>query len=398
MQNHRVLLSLQALFSTQSGIGLSFVRIAIGGTDFQAVEPYTYDDLKSGETDFSLDHFSLEADKEFIIPVLKKIKAVNPAVRFLATPWSAPAWMKENPENATLFGGTLSSRPEVLQSYANFFVKFLQAYEAEGIPIDLVTVQNEPGHSEDTYPTMMMSAELQTTFIKQYLGPTLRANHVKTGIVIYDHNWDNIAFPLQILSDPEAKAFINGTAFHCYAGSSTAPLELYKKHPDVSIYFTECSGGIWDRTFSSAISWEVKHLLMDQTRSGAKMVLLWNMALDGNYGPKVGVGGCEKCRGVISIYEDGGFRKEAEYYSLGHFSKFVFPGANRTDSENFSDRSLETAAYLNVDGSVVAIVLNTHDKRSRSFCLKLYGKTYQYKNLPLQSVVTFVYTPATQNP
>lgn len=163
-----------------------------------AVEPYTYDDIDSYGTDFDLSHFSIEKDKAFVLPILKEARSINPEIRIMATPWSAPAWMKVS---HTLEGGEMNSLPRYLETYANYFLKFLQEYEKEGVRIDAITVQNEPLYTTSKYPSMGMSADLEKVFIRDHLGPLFQRNNTKTKILVFDHNWEDASYPEAIVSD-----------------------------------------------------------------------------------------------------------------------------------------------------------------------------------------------------
>ncbi|CAH1780676.1 unnamed protein product, partial [Owenia fusiformis] len=338
----------------QNGIGISYIRITMGGSDFQAVAPYTYNDMPSGQEDFALNSFSIANDRNFIIPILKDALVANPTLKIMATPWSAPAWMKTT---GSLNSGSL--REECMSVYADYFLKFVQAYAGEGITINAITVQNEPLHTSSAYPTQHMWWQQQSTFVRDHLGPRLSATSTK--IIIYDHNWDNTAFTTGILNDQATKAFVDGSAWHCY---SNPPQDHYKKPGDIrnqfpnkNIYFTECTGGDWSQDFGSNLEWNTKYLFIGQPRVWAKTVLLWNMALDQNHGPKVGVGGCSDCRGVITV-SGTSYQREVEYYAIGHFSKFVPTGSVRIDSSNFGWDDVHTVAFEAPDGAIIVIVLN----------------------------------------
>ncbi|MEM9666962.1 MAG: glycosyl hydrolase, partial [Bacteroidota bacterium] len=287
---------LRRLFSVEDGIGLSYVRVPMGASDFAAEPPrgYTYHDLPAGEADPSLATFSIDVDRPFVIPALLDAQRLRPELKLMATPWSAPAWMK-SPE--TLNGGSL--RSDAYPAFAEYFARFLEAYREAGLEIDALTVQNEPQHASDDYPTMRMTARSQATFIKDHLGPLLQARGLPPQILAWDHNWDEPEYPLAVLNDPEANAFVAGTAWHCYAGTSDAQARVRRAHPDKGIYFTECSGGAWDPNFESAMIWNLRNVFIGAVRNGARTVLLWNLALDENNGPFIG--GCTNCRGVTTL-------------------------------------------------------------------------------------------------
>jgi glucosylceramidase len=361
----------------------------MGGSDFNAVNPYTYDD--ASYEDFNMNEFSINKDRDFVIPILKEILAVNPEVKIMASPWSAPAWMKMS---GTLYGGEIKSGGQYHAAMADFFVRFIRAYQAEGIQIDTITLQNEPEHQTTGYMTMRMPWEAQRDIIRYHLGPRFRSEGITTGIVIWDHNWDGTWYPMSILNDPEAKQYVSGTGWHCYNGNRYNPLEVINAHPEIDTYFTECSGGDWDQHFGSVLGWNVQNLFIGQTRIGSRTVLLWNLALDQNHGPLVGADGCKDCRGVVTVFTDGrSHEKNVEYYSLGHFSQFVRPGAVRIGSSTYESEELESVAFQNPDGTVAVIVVNTGwGATTKTFQIHLDGIWYYYQNLPSRSVITFYKT------
>ena len=256
-------------------------------------------------------------------------------------------------------------------------------------------MQNGPEHGNGGYPTMRMSWQQQRDFIRDYLGPELRdanLSHVPE-LVIWDHNWNSSWYPLNILGDADAAQYVNGSAWHCYAGDFKTPGSVKNRYPDKDIYFTECSGGTWDEHFGSSNGWNVQTLFIGQSRQWARTVLLWNMALNRNHGPRVGVtAGCTNCRGVLTVNEES-FERNIEYYAIGHFSKFVKPGATRIESTTYEPdgQNVETIAYENPDGSVVVVVLNSAwGDNNRSFTVQIRGQFYNYSNLPSRSVLSLV--------
>ncbi|WAQ99108.1 NEG1-like protein [Mya arenaria] len=368
-------------------LGVSFLRLVMGASDFQGVNPYTYDDLTNNhDTDFDLNHFSIDNDRAFVLPIVKEAKSINPNLRILATPWTAPAWMKTS---HNIFGGDLNGDGRYLEAYAKYFVRFIQAYQAEGIHIDYLSLQNEPLLSRNDYPTMVINIDLMKIFIRDHVGPQFRQNNINTKLIVYDHNWSGSWYPELLLSDSSVKQYISGVGWHGYDGRHDVPGGFHNKHPDVGMYFTEISGGGWDTNFASTLTWDSRIIFIGQTLNWAKAVDLWNLALDENHGPRVGVGGCKDCRGVITV-SNGGYTKNVEYYAMGHLSRFVRPGAVRLQTNTFGWDELQSVAFVNTDGSTVIVVQNPSTSNSASFSLDLDAKHYQYNNLPPQSVATFV--------
>lgn len=372
---------LAELFDAEDGIGLSYLRMTIGASDF-SLDDFTYDDMPMGETDYGLVHFSIDKDRTDVIPVFKQILAVAPDLKVMGSPWSAPAWMKTN---GSLKGGKL--KPEAYDVYANYFVRYVQAYAAEGIDIDAVTPQNEPLHFTANYPCMEMQPDEQRVFIKDHLGPAFSDAGIATKIVIYDHNWDRPQYPIEILNDAEAKSFIAGSAFHAYAGNVSAMTTVHNAHPDKGLYFTEISGGRWATNFGDNLMWNMSNIFIGTTRNWSKVVLLWNLALDENDGPKNN--GCQDCRGVVTINSTTGeVTRNVEYYSLAHFSKFIRPGATRISS-TAQPSAPEHVAFVNVDGTTVLVVSNA-DKEGKTVSVRTGEEAFSV-HVGVRSVVSVVF-------
>ena len=261
-------------------------------------------------------------------------------------------------------------------------MKFIQAYESEGISVNAITVQNEPLYTTADYPSMGMNASAQADFIKGHIGPAFRENGISAKILIYDHNWDNTDYALSVLGDPYVRQYVAGSAWHCYAGNPQAQSIVHDAYPEKDIYFTECSGGDWDNDFASVLRWDMENLFIGSVNNWAKTVLLWNLALDENHGPRIG--GCTDCRGVLTV-ESGGFQKNPEFDIIGHFSRFVQPGAVRIQS---GSNTVQTVAFQNPDESVVLVVLNA-TSGSLNFSVKWEERVFAYPNLPGSSVITF---------
>lgn len=374
---------LKDLFSVDEGIGISYLRMTIGASDF-SLEDYTYDDMPAGETDFDLAHFSISKDEVDVVPVFKEILLFAPDISIMGSPWSAPAWMKTN---GSLKGGKL--KPEAYDVYARYFAAYIDAYENEGIAIDAITPQNEPLHFTAGYPCMEMQAGEQLDFIKNHLGPIFEAEGIPTKIISYDHNWDNTQYAISILNDPAAKQYVAGSAFHAYGGNVSAMSVVHNVHPDRGLYFTEISGGEWATNFSDNLQWNMANIFIGSTKNWSKNVLLWNLALDENHGPTNN--GCQDCRGVVTINAaNGSVTRNVEYYSIGHFSKFVRPGAFRISSTAFdASTNLDHVDFINTDGSRVVVVSNS-GAEGRSFTVRSDEGQFTY-HLPGASVVTIVW-------
>lgn len=373
--------TLESLFDPQKGIGLSLLRQPMGASDF-ALEDYSYDDMPPGQSDPDLKHFSIERDQRYILPLLKEVRALNPQLKVLATPWSVPGWMKTS---QSMIQGALL--PSAYQPLANYFVKFIKAYEQAGVPIYAVTMQNEPLNVPLDYPGMGMTAGEQARFLRENLGPAFRETGVQTKIFIFDHNWDLIHFPIEVLSDTKASQYAAGTATHCYGGNASAQVELHDRFPEKGIWMTECSDGEWLK--GKLLEQQVR-LIINTVRAWSKSVILWNLALNQNHEPYLG--GCVTCRGVITIKDDATpaqVIRTVDFTALGHASKFVRPGAVRIESNTFGERSLEDVAFRNADGSIVLLVLNSGNEDT-TFNIGWNGKFAAY-TLKRDTVVTFVW-------
>jgi glucosylceramidase len=375
------------LFDPSQGIGLDFLRQPIGASDFSR-SLYSYDDMPAGQTDPSLSSFSISHDNAYILPILQQALQLNPATTIMATPWSPPGWMKAS---GSMIGGSLN--PANDQAYANYLVKFLQAYKNAGVPVSLLTPQNEPEFSPSNYPGSTMSAGDEAAFIASYLGPAIRNAGLSTQILGYDHNWDDTGYPSSILANAAAAQYTAGIAWHCYAGDPSAQSTVHNSYPAKDTYFTECSGSQSANpanTFSDSLDWQTENLIIGATRNWAKSVVTWNMALDPSGGPSMN---CTTCTGVVTVNNTAGTATyNAEYYVLGQASKFVKPGAVRVDSNTFGSGNLEDVAFRNPDGSNALIVLNADTSVAHTFNVEENGQSFTY-SLPAKAVATFTWTP-----
>ena len=344
---------LEELFlPADSSLGVSYLRLSLGASDLDA-EVFSYSDLPPGETDVSMDRFSLAPDRRHLIPVLREILNINPTVRLMASPWSPPVWMKDNGASK---GGSLL--PEYYPAYARYFVRYVQGMAEEGIPIDAVTVQNEPLHPGNN-PSLLMLPEAQAEFVGQHLGPAFESAGLDTRIVVYDHNADRPDYPLTVLEDSAARRYVDGSAFHLYGGTIDALTEVHNAYPEKHLYFTEQWIGA-PGDFAEDLRWHVRELIIGATRNWAETVLEWNLAADPNQEPHTD-GGCTRCLGALTIEQDNVHRNTA-YYIIGHASKAVPPGSYRIKSTEA--RGLPNVAFLTPDGEVVVIVLNDTEEEA----------------------------------
>lgn len=369
---------LQELFSTEgNGIGISYLRVSIGASDLSD-SAYTYDDMPKGQTDENLAHFSIDKASVHLIPLLKEILQINPSIKILGSPWSAPSWMKTNEDSK---GGSLL--PKYYESYAKYFVAYLKAMQQAGITIDAITPQNEP-LNPDNNPSLYMTAEAQRDFIKNNLGPALQSAGLSTKIQVYDHNADHPDYPITILSDPAAAAYVDGAAFHLYAGDISALSTVHERFPDKNIYFTEQytpSTG----SFGGDLNWHITNLIVGAIRNWSRNVLEWNLAADPHLAPHT-PGGCTTCLGALTI--DGQvISRNPSYYIIAQASKFVPAGSVRISSEKIA--GVPNVAFLTPEGKKVLIAINTTD-HERNFNLKYKDQTAPV-NLHAGTAATFVW-------
>ncbi|BAJ32484.1 MULTISPECIES: RICIN domain-containing protein [Kitasatospora] len=366
------------LFATSGGgIGLNYLRQPLGASDFVAHLPfYSYEDTRGA--------FSIARDQQEILPAIAQARAVNPNIRIMGTPWSPPAWMKTS---NSLNGGSL--KPENYGDFADYLVKAVQAYGAAGAPISDLTVANEPKF-QTTYPSTGMTAAQQADFVK-VLDGRLTAAGLPTELYAYDHNWDDAGFPLAVLSQDASVARLKGAAFHCYGGQPEAEQQV--ADTGKAVFFTECTGtdaATPAQTFAGTLKWQTENLVIRNLRSGGRTAVLWNIALDANGGPQYG--NCSTtCNGVLEI-ANGTYTKNAEYYVLGHISRFAKPGAHRIGSTSQGSGGLQDVAFLNPDGSRGAVVLNATGS-AQHFSISDGGRSLVY-DLPAGAVATFTWPGA----
>lgn len=373
-----------ALFDRTTGIGISFLRNPMGASDL-ARTVYSYDDLAPGATDPNLGSFSIAHDEADIIPLLLEAKAINPRLTLMANPWSPPGWMKTS---GSMIGGTLL--PADYDALAKYFVRYLQSYATAGVPVDYISLQNEPLYSPAAYPGMAMSAADQLTILRDHILPALTANHLDTKVLVYDHNWDQPSYPQTVLADSTiaASSQIGGIAWHWYGGTPGAMSLLHNQFPRWNNYVTEASGGTW-------IADEVKtdfETITQSMRNWSSSYVKWGIALDENHGPFI-PGGCNTCTPLITVNEtSGAVTYNVEYYTLGHFSKFVLPGAALIYSSNAP--GIVTAAFTNPDNTEALVAYNDSNS-SRTFQISEHGRSFVYTLAPLAGA-TFVWTPQPQ--
>ncbi len=350
-------------------MAMSFIRVSIGASDF-SLDEYTCCDNKGIEL-FELHEY----DRRYLLPVLKQILAINPAVRIVASPWSCPKWMKIHPTTGEPYDSWTSGilNPAYYADYAEYFVRWIEEMELEGIPIYAVTVQNEPlnrGNSMSLY----MGWEQQRDFIRDYLGPAFKKSDIKTKIWLFDHNYnyDGIAeeqdYPLHILADEQTAQYVAGSAWHNYGGDPSVLDGIHAAYPDKEIFFTEASIGAWNYDFGKCLVWDFSNIFIGTLSRYGRGVTLWNLLLDDKGAPNR-PGGCQTCYGAIEISSDSydypSLKYRSQYYNIAHCSKVVRPDAWCVDVEQSLPEGVEMVAFVNTDASLAVIAAN-HTEQTQS--------------------------------
>jgi glucosylceramidase len=388
------------LFGRKNGIAVNVLRQPVGSSDL-AVTFYSFDDLcqqsakacttPAGITDPKLEHFSLAHDQEYILPLLKKALKVNPGIHVMLTPWSPPGWMKTSGSMLGSNAETKESshlRKDAYPAFAQYLVKTIEGYEAAGVPIWALSVENEPLFDPPTYSGMKMEAAEQAAFFGEALGPALAAAHLTPKVMAYDHNWNRPDYPETVLKDPKAGALAAGTAWHHYEGDPSVMTKNHEEFPQKDQWVTESSGGTWQK--GNVLAEEAGELIA-VTRNWARSYVLWALATDEKHGPYVG--GCDTCRGLVTIdLSDPAkpvVKHELDYYVLGHASKFLVPGAVRIASDEPTGNTIKDVAFRNPDGTVVLYALNTG--ATEQPVRIAFGKKTATGTLPAGGIATFVW-------
>jgi len=372
---------MQAYFSPTTGNAYTLCRTHINSCDF-SLGNYAYTEV---DGDVELKHFSIEHDRQALIPMIREaIDLSGGKLKLFASPWSPPAWMKTN--GMMNNGGKLKS--EYRQAWADYYVRYIQEYGQEGIPIWGLTVQNEP-EATQTWDSCIYTGEEERDFVRDYLGPTLHdAGLGKVKVIVWDHNRDRLFERAKaVLDDPKAAHYVWGVGFHWYCGDHFDNVQLtHDAYPDKHLIFTEgCQEGgphlgSWDTGERYA------HSMINDLNRWTEAWVDWNMVLDETGGPNHVNNLCSAP--IIADTQVGEIRYQSSYYYIGHFSRFIRPGARRVACAKTLD-SLEASAFLNSDGSVAVVVLN-RTEQAIDFVLKsqeLQAKT----SIPARGIKTFVF-------
>jgi glucosylceramidase len=361
-----------------NGLGLSFTRLTVGASDFSTSD-YSYDDPPGNLPDPQLRYFSVEPARKYVLPRVREALAINPRLLVMISPWSAPAWMKTT---GSLIKGQLL--PQYYPAFATYLARTIESFGLEGVPVSMLTIQNEPNFEPDNYPGMRVDPRQRAEIIGGFVGPAFKYRGIRTQILDWDHNWDHPEMPLGVLVDPVARQYVSGIAWHCYDGDVPAQTPVHDAYPDKDAWLTECSGGEWMPKYADVLAWMTDKLIIGASNNWSRGTVLWNLALDAAHGPHTG--GCADCRGVVTIDSvTGTITRNVEYYVLGHASRFVLPGAFRVATVK-RDEEFAAAAFVNPDGSRVAIL---HRKSGTGpVMISVDGERYAVE-LPNGSVATF---------
>lgn len=379
-------------FSDDKGMGMNYIRIAIGCSDFSLSEYTCWD--KEGKENFALQ----SEEKQYVLPVLKEILAINPSIKIMGSPWTAPKWMKvNNLTDLKPFDSWTSGQlnPKYYQDYGWYFVQWLQAMKKEGIHISSITVQNEPLNRGNS-ASMYMTWQEQQAFIKQALGPQLKAASLDTKIYAFDHNYnyDNIVdqndYPVKIYNDAGAASFIAGAAFHNYGGDKAELLDIHNQRPDKELVFTETSIGEWNegRNLEKRLMEDMREVALGTVNNWSRAVIVWNLMLDNDKGPNRD-GGCQTCYGAVDISKSN-FKKitrNSHYYIVGHLSAVVKSGAVRIGASGYTAEGLIYTAFKNIDGSYALVLLNDANE-NRKITINDTKNHFSYE-VPAKSVVSY---------
>ena len=362
-------------------------RTCIGASDYSRTA-YTFDE--SSEPDSELKKFSIDHDKEYILPMLREARKANPELFLFSSPWSPPGWMKSG---GSMMGGGM--RKASYDPYANYFLKFLQGYEAAGVKIDAVTVQNEVDADQDgRMPACLWGQEYEIEFVKDHLGPVLQGAGLKTKIWVLDHNYNLWGRAMAELADPKAYEYIDGIAWHGYVGEASAMTRVHEAFPQKNAYWTE--GGPDVTAPDYATDWaKWGEVFNGVLNNWVRSITAWNVALDEKGKPNIGP---FSCGGVITV-ENGTHKitKSGQYWAFAHFSKHVKRGARVIATngpevpvlggliENRGSKALTHAGFRNPDGSYVVTLVNRGETRRAQLML---GAMSLEVDVPADSLLT----------
>ncbi|MFA9397584.1 MAG: glycoside hydrolase family 30 beta sandwich domain-containing protein [Clostridiaceae bacterium] len=392
---------LKDLFSKEDGAGFELIRLPIGASDYAGMvdgelKHFTLDDVASGDNDVDLEKFNIDVDLETIIPVVKEILEINPNVKIVSTPWSAPAWMKNT---NSLYGGSLLEENEDV--YTEYLIKYLKMYKEQGISIKYLTLQNEPMLGNSNYPVMLMGEYQQLSLVKK-LGKKFASSGFKdTKILAYDFNYSEKIgditkdFIDTVLGDKTAQKYVEGVAFHGYENDGLEDFVpgfsyVNDKYNKMSLV-TEMTEGKWSVDFANNLSYSLTNVVLGPLNYYSAGTIYWNAVLYEDGSPVLGGG--ENSLGVISVADDGVNEKGAAYYAMAHISKFINCQNGKAPVRLVSEcesPNIIAVAIKRGDGKIVTVLHNTSSRFPESVDIQYKNKSFTYEIQP-QSVVTFIW-------
>ena len=385
---------LMETFSPAEGMGHSYIRIAIGCSDFSLSE-YTCCDIQG------IQNFALTSEETlYVIPVLKEILAINPSVKIMGSPWTCPRWMKvNNLTDREIFNSWTSGQlnPLYYADYATYFVKWIQAFAAEGIKIYSVTPQNEPLNRGNS-ASLFMGWQEQHDFVKNHLTPQFKSAAINTKIYLFDHNYnydnksDQIKYPAKIYDAGIDSEIVAGAAYHNYGGDKSELLDIHDRYPDRELVFTETSTGTWNdgRNLEARLIEDMREVALGTVNNWCRGVIVWNLMLDSEHGPNR-KGGCQTCYGAVDINKSNysAITRNSYYYIISHLSAVVKPGAVRIGTTGFAEAGFVHAAFENTDDTYAVVLLNS-TAESKKITLDDGAHHFSY-DAPPKSVVSYLW-------
>lgn len=385
------------IYATTSSLTRDLTRDAVNFSSKDNLAP-TSITLNPTEQYQTMDGFGAAITGATFLPILKEILSINPSIKVIAAPWTCPKWMKvKSLTDLTPLDSWTNGQlnPAYYQDYATYFVKWVQAFNAEGIDIYAVTPQNEPlnrGNSASLY----MSWEEQRDFVKTALGPKFKTAGLATKIYAYDHNYDysDIAteknYPGKMYEDAAASQYLAGAAYHNYGGNREELLNIHKAYPEKELLFTETSIGTWNsgRDLSKRLLEDMKEVALGTINNWCRGVIVWNLMLDNDRAPNR-EGGCQTCYGAVDI-SNSDYKtiiRNSHYYIIAHLSSVVKPGAVRIGASGYADSNIMYSAFENPDGTYAFVLMNNNEKTKKITLSD--GKRHFAYDVPGKSVTSY---------
>jgi len=396
--------TMQKLFSKDNGVGINILRFPIGSCDF-SIHNTTYDEIW---WDWNLEHFAIDSDSEMIVSVLQDVQKINSDLLIIASPWSAPSWLKTwQTLIAYSNDNTLVNDDYFYDTYAKYLIRVLEVYRDRGLNIQYLTLQNEPlfGTSSE-YPGMYLSKE-NAVRLQRALLPKLKDYNSKNGrsvsVLAYDHNWDHPEYPEYALS----QGVVDSVAWHCYGGDmKTAHEYIHSRYPSARQFVTECTGSFPDDTcninngmvsFGYNHEWDMSNILLGATSHWSSSGLKWILALDENCGPTLPLVSYKNGRPLVSVpswaKSSSDIKWNQDYWSIGHMSKFIPRGSYRVSSSLSSSSNVISETFVNPKTNQLSLLVMNTD-HSNTLKIGVWdGKNYFESSVPAFSTKVFQWSP-----